>query len=125
MLGALQNARFDTGRVTLNPGDMLLAYSDGVTECRNARDEEFEIERLVAAAKSVTGMQATKALFSLLGAVLDFADSCSPGDDLTLLVVRRREATLRAQPRSGVKGFPFPNRRPAPGTRPKNVDRTG
>ena len=125
MLGALQNARFDTGRVTLNPGDMLLAYSDGVTECRNARDEEFEIERLVAAAKAVTGMPASKALFSLLGAVLDFADSCSPGDDLTLLVVRRREATLRAQPRSGVKGFPFPNRRPAPVTRPKDVDRTG
>lgn len=123
MLGALQNARFGTGRVTLNPGDMLLAYSDGVTECRNARDEEFESERLVAAAKAVTGMPASKALFSLLGAVLDFADSCSPGDDLTLLVVRRREATHRTQPRC-VRDFPFPNRRPASVTRPKNVDRT-
>ncbi len=89
-----------------------------------SRDEEFEIERLVAAAKTVTGMPASKALFSLLGAVLDFADSCSPGDDLTLLVVRRREATLRMQPRSREKDFPFPNRRPASVARPKNADRT-
>src|SRR4029077_878609 len=46
MLGALQGATYDTGSVRLNPGDMLLAYSDGVTECRNSKDEEFEIGRL-------------------------------------------------------------------------------
>ena len=90
MLGAVKSAEFQSGRVNLEPGDMLVAYSDGVTECRNAADDEFEMARLTAAATSVSGVSATKALFSLLGTVLDFAGSCSPGDDMTLMVVRRR-----------------------------------
>jgi serine phosphatase RsbU (regulator of sigma subunit) len=92
MLGALQEAKYGLGKVCLNPGDMLLAYSDGLTECRNSLDEEFEMQRLTAAAKAMGGASANQVLFSTLGAVLDFADTCSPGDDLTLLVVRRREA---------------------------------
>jgi serine phosphatase RsbU (regulator of sigma subunit) len=113
ILGAVKNAAFQTGSVTLDPGDMLVAYSDGVTECRNAQDDEFEVERLTAAARTVSGVNASKALFSLLGTVLDFADSCSPGDDLTLLVVRRREAIKGAQPRSRTKFLSAPHRRPA------------
>ena len=90
MLGAVKTAEFQNGRVTLDAGEMLVAYSDGVTECRNVADDEFEMERLTAAAMSVSGGSATKALFSLLGTVLDFAGSCSPSDDMTLMVVRRR-----------------------------------
>jgi serine phosphatase RsbU (regulator of sigma subunit) len=92
MLGALKDAVFQVGSVTLDRGDMLIAYSDGVTECRNTQDDEFEMERLTSAARTVPGASASKALFSLLGTVLDFADSCSANDDVTLLVVRRRPA---------------------------------
>ena len=91
MLGALQESTYKSGQVCLNPGDMLLAYSDGLTECRNSLEEEFETERLAAAAKAVNGGTANQVLFSTLGAVLDFADTCPPGDDLTLVIVRRRE----------------------------------
>src|SRR6267143_4623588 len=86
MLGALKESRYDSGRVRLNPGDLLLAYSDGLTECRNSLDEEFEMERLTAAGKAMGGATANQVLFSTLGAVLDFADACPPEDDLTLLV---------------------------------------
>jgi len=125
MLGALQKAAFQTGSVTLNPGDMLVAYSDGVTECRNTQDHEFEMERLTAATRAVSGVSASKALFSLLGTVLDFGESCSPADDLTLLVVRRREAIKGEQPRSRTKDFSAPQRRPASASRLKNSDRGG
>jgi serine phosphatase RsbU (regulator of sigma subunit) len=100
ILGALRNASYATGRVVLNPGDMLVAYSDGVTECRNKQDDEFEVERLAAAARALMGVCANKALFSLLGTVLDFAESCSPPDDLTLLAVRRRDAAREERRRS-------------------------
>jgi serine phosphatase RsbU (regulator of sigma subunit) len=90
MLGALQQAEFECGKVNLDERDMLIAYSDGVSECRNREDQEFETRRLADAGKLVFGSSASKALFSLLGTVLDFADHCSPADDLTLLVVRRR-----------------------------------
>jgi len=125
MLGATKNAVFQTGSVTVNPGDMLVAYSDGVTECRNSQDHEFETERLRSAASAVFGVSASKALFSLLGTVLDFADSCSASDDLTLLVVRRRDAIKGEQPRSRTKDFSAPQRRPASVSRPKNSDRGG
>jgi serine phosphatase RsbU (regulator of sigma subunit) len=105
MLGALQGAAFNSERVALNPGDMLIAYSDGVTECRNSQEQEFEIERLSAAAGAVRGASANQALFSMLAAVLDFAEACPPGDDLTLLVVRRRGATMKEQSNAHSKDF--------------------
>ncbi len=111
MLGAVKKASFRSGRVLLEPGDMLIAYSDGVTECRNTEDQEFETDGLAAAAKVVSGASASKALFSLLATVLDFADTCSLNDDLTLLVVRRREAVKNDQPRSRTKDFSAPHHR--------------
>lgn len=125
MLGALQEAAYDIGSVRLNPGDMLLAYSDGVTECRNSEDEEFEMGRLSAAANAVGGASANQVLFSTLGAVLDFADACSPEDDLTLLVVRRRATTMTEEPSSPSKDFSAPRRGPTSVVRPKKVERRG
>jgi serine phosphatase RsbU (regulator of sigma subunit) len=120
MLGAMKTATFQTGCVSLNPGDMLIAYSDGVTECRNLQDDEFEMERLTSASRAVSGASASKALFSLLATVLDFAGSCSPADDLTLLVIRRRDSKAIQQPRSRSKKVSAPHRRPASVSWPKN-----
>ena len=125
MLGALQGAAYDSGSVRLNPGDMLLAYSDGVTECRNSKDEEFEIGRLSAAANAVGGASANQVLFSTLGAVLDFADACSPEDDLTLLVIRRRGGTMIERLPSRNKDFSAPHRGPTSFVRPKKAERRG
>ena len=125
MLGALQGAAYDSGSVRLNPGDMLLAYSDGVTECRNSEDEEFEIGRLSAAVNAVGGASANQVLFSTLGAVLDFADASSPEDDLTLLVVRRREGSMIERSPSHSKGFEAPHRGQTSIVRPKKAERRG
>ncbi len=125
MLGALQEAEFNSGRVRLNPGDMLIAYSDGVTECRNSQEQEFETGRLSAAVGAVSGASANQALFSTLAAVLDFADACSPEDDLTLLVIRRREGTMIDPSASRSKDFLPPRRGPTSVMRPKKAERRG
>jgi serine phosphatase RsbU (regulator of sigma subunit) len=125
MLGALPKAAYDSGSVRLNPGDMLLAYSDGVTECRNSEDEEFEIGRLSAAMSAVGSASANQVLFSTLGAVLDFADACSPQDDLTLLVIRRREGTMIEPSPSRSNGFLAPHRVLTSVVRPKKGERRG
>jgi sigma-B regulation protein RsbU (phosphoserine phosphatase) len=101
VLGALAQATFETGHVTLQAGDTLVAFTDGVVECCNAKDEEFGTKRLAAAAAAAGGAAASRALFSTLGAVLDFAGGRPPADDLTLLVVHRRApagAELAARP---------------------------
>jgi sigma-B regulation protein RsbU (phosphoserine phosphatase) len=123
MLGAMPQAAFQSGRVRLNPGDMLIAYSDGVTECRNSQEEEFEMGRLSAVAGAVGGASANHALFSTLAAVLDFADARPPDDDLTLLVVRRREATMKEQANLRTKDFSAPRRRSSSLVRPKKTNR--
>jgi len=102
MLGALANGTFNTGTVSLDPGHILIACSDGVTECQNSDDQEFELSRLLAAAQAARGRSPSQTLFSALGAVLDFADGCPLSDDLTLLVVRRDEA-IAMPDRSGAR----------------------
>jgi serine phosphatase RsbU (regulator of sigma subunit) len=123
MLGAMPTAVFQSGRVRFNPGDMLIAYSDGVTECRNSEDEEFEDARLSAAAGAVSGASANQALFSTLAAVLDFADACPPSDDLTLLVVRRRGVTMKEPPHPHSKCLSASRGRPTSLVRPRRADR--
>ena len=92
MLGAVPEARYDSGRTHLAPGGSLIAYSDGLTECENLREEEFETARLLKVARQFALGSASQMLFSTLGAVMDFADGRAPADDLTLLVVRRGAA---------------------------------
>jgi len=89
MLGALPDAKYQSGRAQLGPGGSLVAYSDGLTECENAREEEFAMARLLKAARRFAQGSASQMLFSTLGTVMDFADGRAPADDLTLLVVRR------------------------------------
>jgi len=121
MLGALKEAKYESESVILDPGDLLLAYSDGLTECRNSLDEEFEMERLTAAAKAIGGATANQVLFSTLGAVLDFADTCSPGDDLTLLVVRRREGIVGEHVSASNMENSKLRRRPGSNGRPRQI----
>ena len=82
------------------------------------------MERLTAAAIAVSGKNANQALFSTLGAVLDFADACSPGDDLTLLVLRRREGITNEASRSPRKDFSTPHGRTSV-AQPKKAGRGG
>jgi serine phosphatase RsbU (regulator of sigma subunit) len=121
MLGALKQAVFECGTVQLGPCDMLVAYSDGVSECRNREDQEFETRRLAGAARAIFGASASKALFSLLGTVLDFADHCSPADDLTLLVLRRD--VTKEQRRS--RDYSATHRQSAPVTRSRPLSGEG
>jgi serine phosphatase RsbU (regulator of sigma subunit) len=121
MLGALHEAKYGSGSVHLNPGDMLLAYSDGLTECRNSQDQEFEMERLSTAAKSVAGASANQVLFSTLATVLDFADACPPEDDLTLLVVRRCEVAFAQRTTEDKRKFSASRRQLTATARPRRV----
>jgi serine phosphatase RsbU (regulator of sigma subunit) len=98
MLGAVADGIYSAGTVTMNSGDLLLAYSDGLTECRNAQDEEFEIHRLIATAKANAQANANQVLFSTLAAVLDFAEGCPSNDDMTLLVARCRGSVAETLP---------------------------
>jgi serine phosphatase RsbU (regulator of sigma subunit) len=92
VLGALPAASYGRGRVELRAGDVLLAYSDGLLESRNAADQEFGSERLEAQLRRARTTSAETVLFSVLGAVQDFAAASPLADDMSLVVVRRSSA---------------------------------
>jgi len=91
LLGAVENAEYQSGRVGLEPGDTLLAYSDGVLECRNPAGEEFGSGRLLTALRQAKQLTACNALVALLAAVQDFANGNPLSDDVSLSVIRRNK----------------------------------
>ena len=87
LLGMADDARFESGRVELGAGDLLLAYTDGVVEARNQRDEEFGTERLEGQLRLSAGGSTEAVLFSVLAAVQDFAGVQPLTDDTSVVVV--------------------------------------
>jgi serine phosphatase RsbU (regulator of sigma subunit) len=89
VLGILPGIELEQREIDINVGDVLVFYTDGVTEAMDANRQFFGEERLRAAAQSTTGASAQQILEELVGAVQSFAGSAPPSDDLTLFVVRR------------------------------------
>ncbi|MFO7616124.1 MAG: fused response regulator/phosphatase [Bacteroidales bacterium] len=88
ILGCLEDFNFQSKKVTLNPGDLLFLYTDGVTEAFNASDEQFGDERLeqyLAASHQKTTKEAVN---GCIGEVTGFAGGVPQSDDITLLAIR-------------------------------------
>lgn len=88
VLGAVPLALFDRGSVKLDSGDLLLACSDGILESFNEAEQEFGAMRLQTELRRAQGGSAESVLFSVLGAVQDFAAPRPLTDDMTLVVVK-------------------------------------
>ncbi len=89
LLGVTPAASYVSGSVTMHSGDALLIYSDGIVESRGDAGEEFGEARLETELRRAQGASADAILFSVLGAVQDFAATRPLIDDMTLVVVRR------------------------------------
>jgi len=90
MVGAFDFARWEEAECELAPGDLILVYSDGVTEANNPAQEEFGEERLrrVLLSSQKAGVQ--ELIASLRQDIKDFAAGASASDDATLLVLHRQ-----------------------------------
>lgn len=87
LLGVIPAPTFDRGSVQLRAGEVLLICSDGILESFNEADQEFGNERLEAELRSARSGSANAVLFSVLGAVQDFAAPRPLTDDMTMVVV--------------------------------------
>ena len=92
VLGVVSSAVYTRGTVHLAPGDLMLACSDGILESFNEADQEFGSNRLEAELRRAQGGSAESVLFSVLGAVQDFAAPRPLTDDMTLVVVRNNRS---------------------------------
>jgi sigma-B regulation protein RsbU (phosphoserine phosphatase) len=90
VIGALAAVRYEQDVVQLAPGDLLVAYTDGVTEAFDAAGEEFGEERLRAVVESAAGRPAAEVAQVIVEAVRAFSIDTPQHDDITLVVARVR-----------------------------------
>ncbi|MDT8324380.1 MAG: SpoIIE family protein phosphatase [Bacteroidota bacterium] len=83
---------YDSRLLHLEPGDMVLAYTDGVNEAMSREMEEFSDERLKALAEACRTLSANETLTRIRDDVLAFTAGAAQSDDITMLVLRRLPA---------------------------------
>jgi sigma-B regulation protein RsbU (phosphoserine phosphatase) len=82
-------ATYQESRVQLEPGDILVLFSDGVTEAVNPQDEDFGDDRLANLVKSLSDRPAAEIVEAIDSAVTEFTQGAPAADDITVVVVRR------------------------------------
>lgn len=87
-LGLQDKPSYPEGAVQLGPGDLLVLYTDGLTDSENPQGETFGTERVLDWAGHQWQLPAAEVETSLLHAVTAFCNNHRQADDLTLLVIR-------------------------------------
>lgn len=88
VVGLLPAFPYTQATVALEPGDVLLAFTDGISEAMNPEEEEWGEESLIEAAKACEGLSASDTIARLVEAADRFAGDAKQHDDMTLMVVR-------------------------------------
>lgn len=83
-------ANYEAEQTALESGDLVIFYTDGVTETVNIDDEFYDEERLEQLAKEIHGDVASNICNLIYESVMDFQGDADQFDDLTLLVLRKQ-----------------------------------
>lgn len=93
MLGAFPDFEAVETTVRLEPGDLLMAYTDGVTDAWNHDKARFGDRRFADALGAVAGRGPDGAVEGVLAAIDAFSAGMEAADDITLLAIGRQPAT--------------------------------
>jgi sigma-B regulation protein RsbU (phosphoserine phosphatase) len=88
LVGVEPETGFEIAALDMSPGDMLILYTDGVTEANNPSLEDFSTERLLNLLNQDAERNSSSVVAKIHDAVKDFAATAEQSDDLTLLVLR-------------------------------------
>jgi sigma-B regulation protein RsbU (phosphoserine phosphatase) len=88
VLGLFEHASYDEETIRLKPGDLLVSFSDGVSEAMNEQGEEFSDERLIACVSANLGKSPAEVLDALFADVKAFCAGADQSDDITAVLVR-------------------------------------
>jgi len=89
VLGAFADWNCDVEEVKIEEGDVLVLYSDGITEAENENGEQFGEARLLELLHGCRGLSADQLLEAIIGGVLDFSHD-EQLDDITLVVAQSK-----------------------------------
>lgn len=87
-IGMFANSVYEEASIYLGRDDILLLYTDGVTEAQNERGEEFGVKRLREVVQQSRKESANKILQNIVESVNQFRESNSESDDLTMILIK-------------------------------------
>ena len=95
ILGVRPDAVYTTGRSSLTPGESIYVFTDGVTEAADGEGQLFAEARLEAVLQAGAGCSTAAEIVKSVGeAVRSFVGAALPSDDITMLAVRRLDASV-------------------------------
>ena len=86
VLAGMEGIRYRAAEITMNPGDRLFLYTDGVTEATNTENKLYGEERLVTFMNQNASVEPTKLLPALKGNIDEFVGEAPQFDDITMLM---------------------------------------
>ena len=92
VLGAFDFAEYHALQLKLNPGDVIVTFTDGVTEAVNGSNDMFGDDRLEQLVRANSGLSAEKIRDRILEEVLSFTRGLPQGDDITLMVLKMKDS---------------------------------
>jgi sigma-B regulation protein RsbU (phosphoserine phosphatase) len=91
-LGILPEIEIEQQSFAMAPGDVVLFYTDGVSDAMNAADEEFGSTRLAEALAAHRAESAEAIADAIVAAVQAFTGDVAQYDDFTMIVLKRKES---------------------------------
>jgi sigma-B regulation protein RsbU (phosphoserine phosphatase) len=88
VVGLLPFAPYAEQALTLEPGDLLLLYTDGISEAMTHADEEWGEDRMIEAATKARGKHADEILSAMFAACDKFTAEAPQHDDMTMLILK-------------------------------------
>lgn len=88
VIGLFQNAQYKQGEVAIQPGDIFLGYTDGVSEAMNAADEEWGEPNLIEETQGCRGLEPREMIDCLIAGADRFANGAPQHDDMTLIIAK-------------------------------------
>jgi sigma-B regulation protein RsbU (phosphoserine phosphatase) len=89
VVGVFPFAKYDSSRITLEKGDILILYTDGITEPENEYDEMFGEDRLIETVQRVANKPNEEILREVFDAVNQWTFAPDSADDMTMMIIRR------------------------------------
>lgn len=86
--GAMDGIAYKQDRLQLHKGDLLLMFTDGVSEAMDVHSDQFEDKRIIEQLSALDGNDPEQAVNELTAAVAAFAGEAPQSDDITVLALR-------------------------------------
>lgn len=90
VLGIFEHIELEQKEIFMDPGDLIVLYTDGITEAMNEKEQLFGLERLYTLVRANYRANPQELIDAIIATIADFTGGTPQADDLTMFVVKRK-----------------------------------